>query len=231
MGLDAAPAGYRLRAVDDNLLLSLGWLGRDKCGLMPIRGHSGVQGGAEMGAYATMLPGGKIVDEDNAAYFSEMYGFPIGSRPGLDSVRMLRAAERGELDVFHIMGGNFLETMPGRRAVEKSLSNIPLRVHQDIVLTNQMLVEPGEEVILLPAMTRYEQPGGGTETTTERRVAFSPEIRGPRIGEARAEWRIFMDIAAARASRTQAPDRLSPTAQSIRKKSRAPTRPTTASRT
>jgi predicted molibdopterin-dependent oxidoreductase YjgC len=59
-----------------------------------------------------------------------------------------------------------------------------------------MLVDPGEEVLLLPAMTRYEQPGGGTETTTERRVAFSPEIPGPRIGEARAEWQIYLDLAA-----------------------------------
>ncbi|MGV3772669.1 MAG: molybdopterin-dependent oxidoreductase, partial [Verrucomicrobiales bacterium] len=36
-----------------NLGLAKGWVGKDKCGLMPIRGHSSVQGGAEMGAYAT----------------------------------------------------------------------------------------------------------------------------------------------------------------------------------
>lgn len=35
----------------------------------------------------------------------------------------------------------------------------------------------------------------GTETTTERRIAFSPEIPGPRIGEARSEWEIFVDLA------------------------------------
>jgi predicted molibdopterin-dependent oxidoreductase YjgC len=62
------------------------------------------------------------------------------------------------------------------------------------VLTSQMLL-PGDDVILLPAATRYEQEGGGTETTTERRVAFSPEI--PRqVGEARSEWRIFAALAA-----------------------------------
>jgi predicted molibdopterin-dependent oxidoreductase YjgC len=44
-------------------------------------------------------------------------------------------------------------------------------------------------------MTRYEQPGGGTETTTERRVVLSPEIPGPRAGEARAEWAIFAELA------------------------------------
>ena len=70
---------------------------------------------------------------------------------------------------------------------------MPLRVHQDVVLTSQMLVE-GDDVILLPVATRYEQEGGGTETTTERRIVFCPEI--PRqVGEARSEWRLFADVA------------------------------------
>jgi predicted molibdopterin-dependent oxidoreductase YjgC len=68
-------------------------------------------------------------------------------------------------------------------------------VHQDIFVSSQMLVDPGDTVVLLPAATRYEQRGGGTSTTTERRVAFSPEIPGPRVGEARAEWEIFLDLA------------------------------------
>jgi predicted molibdopterin-dependent oxidoreductase YjgC len=67
-------------------------------------------------------------------------------------------------------------------------------------------------VIILPATTRYEIPGGVTETSTERRVIFSPEIpyeqtpqsgqgtsssgvRSPRIGEARPEWQVFMELA------------------------------------
>ena len=33
-----------------NLALARGFFGRNECGVMPIRGHSGVQGGAEMGA-------------------------------------------------------------------------------------------------------------------------------------------------------------------------------------
>jgi anaerobic selenocysteine-containing dehydrogenase len=49
---------------------------------------------------------------------------------------------------------------------------------------------------LLPAKTRYEQDDGGIETTTERRVIFSPEI--PRqVGEAKAEWKILRELAAA----------------------------------
>jgi predicted molibdopterin-dependent oxidoreductase YjgC len=76
------------------------------------------------------------------------------------------------------------------------MSYVPLRVHQDLILTDQMFIEAPEEVILLPAKTRYEQDDGGTETTTERRILFSPEI--PRqVGEAKAEWKILRELATA----------------------------------
>ncbi|GAB4282596.1 MAG: hypothetical protein Fur0025_11940 [Oscillatoriaceae cyanobacterium] len=42
-----------------NLALTKGFVGREGCGLMPIRGHSGVQGGAEMGCYSTAFPGNR----------------------------------------------------------------------------------------------------------------------------------------------------------------------------
>ena len=179
-----------------NLGLLKGWVGRDKCGLMPIRGHSGVQGGAEMGAYATAFPGGKPINAENAAALSKQYGFEVPNWIGLTATEMVEAGARGELDVLYCLGGNFLRTLPEPDYVAAAMGNIPLRVHQDIILTDQMFIEPREEVILLPAKTRYEQDGGGTETITERRIAFSPEI--PRqVGEARAEWRILLDLAAA----------------------------------
>jgi predicted molibdopterin-dependent oxidoreductase YjgC len=109
---------------------------------------------------------------------------------------MIEAAHRGMLDVFYCVGGNLLRTMPDPDFVRESLARVPVRVHQDIILTDQMLVEPGEEVWLLPAKTRYEQDDGGSETSTERRVMFSPEL--PRqVGEARSEWKIMRDVAAA----------------------------------
>jgi molybdopterin-dependent oxidoreductase alpha subunit len=179
-----------------NLALARGWFGREFAGMMPIRGHSGVQGGAEMGAYATAFPGGKKVNEENAKHFSELWGFEVPATVGLDSVAQLRGCRDGSIDVLFSAGGNFLETLPDPKWVEEALENVPLRIHQDIVLTSQMLVKPKEEVLLFPAMTRYEQPGGGTETTTERRIAYSPEIPGPRIGEAKAEWQILTELAA-----------------------------------
>jgi molybdopterin-dependent oxidoreductase alpha subunit len=178
-----------------NLALARGNVGRPGAGLMPIRGHSGVQGGAEMGAYATVLPGAVPVSPEAAAELSREYGFEVRGERGLTAPEMVEAAHRGDLDVLYSSGGNFLEVLPDPRFVREALERVPLRVHQDIVLSTQMLVDPGEEVVLLPAATRYEQRDGGTETTTERRIIFSPEIPGPRVGEARTEWEIFVDLA------------------------------------
>ncbi|HZD70547.1 MAG TPA: FdhF/YdeP family oxidoreductase [Actinomycetes bacterium] len=178
-----------------NLGLSKGFIGREHCGLMPVRGHSGVQGGAEMGAYSTVLPGGIAIDEASAAKLSELWGFEVPAKRGLTAVEMIDAAHDGKLDVLLSSGGNFLEVLPDPHRVEKGLANVPLRVHMDIVLSSQMLVDPAGDVVLLPAATRYEMPGGVTETSTERRVIFSPEIPGPRIGEARPEWEVFIELA------------------------------------
>lgn len=179
-----------------NLALARGAVGRDHCGVMPIRGHSSVQGGAEMGAYATAFPGGKPITAENAAALSHEYGFLVPDWPGLAAVEMVEACGRGDLDVLYAVGGNFLRTLPEPARVEAALARVPLRVHQDILVNDQMLVDPADEVILLPAKTRYEQDDGGTETSTERRVMFSPEI--PRqVGEARAEWKILLQLAEA----------------------------------
>jgi predicted molibdopterin-dependent oxidoreductase YjgC len=149
-----------------------------------------------MGAYSTAFPGGKPVNTENAAALSKSYGFPIPDWTGLTAPEMVDACARGEVDVLYCLGGNFLRTLPEPDYVHGALANTPMRVHQDIILTDQMFIEAKEEVILLPAKTRYEQDDGGTETTTERRIAFTPEI--PReVGEARAEWKILRELAAA----------------------------------
>lgn len=179
-----------------NLALSKGFVGREGCGLMPIRGHSGVQGGAEMGAYATVFPGGLPVTAVNAQRLEELWGFPVPAERGLSAPEMIDAAHDGRLDVLFSAGGNFLEVLPDPPFVEAALGRVPLRVHVDIVASSQMLVDPAGTVVVLPAATRYETPGGVTETSTERRVIFSPEIAGRHVGDARPEWEILTDLAA-----------------------------------
>src|SRR5438105_8386914 len=101
-----------------NLGLARGNVGRPGAGLMPIRGHSGVQGGAEMGAYATTFPGGVAIDVASAAALADRYGFAVDDRPGLTAEEMVLAGGRGEIDVLYSSGGNFLDVLPDPAAVE-----------------------------------------------------------------------------------------------------------------
>jgi molybdopterin-dependent oxidoreductase alpha subunit len=172
-----------------NVGLARGWVGRPGTGLMPIRGHSGVQGGAEVGC----APG---LAEPDSLRFEEVWGFPCPRGKGYTATEMVDAAWRGALDVFWMVGGNFMETMPDPKAVAAGLLRVGTRIHQDVVLSSMMLVPPADTVVLFPATTRYESPGGGTETSTERRIIFSPEVRGRRIGSARPEWEVLGEVAA-----------------------------------
>jgi molybdopterin-dependent oxidoreductase alpha subunit len=180
-----------------NLQLAKGNVGREHTGLMPIRGHSGVQGGAEMGGQPSSYVMGFPVTEENAKKFAsvEKWGFEPPFWKGLSAAHMVLAADRGEIDVLWQSGGNFKATLPEPEMVNRALGKIKLRIHQDIVANPTMFVEPAEMVVLLPSRTRYEQRSGGTETSTERRVIYSPEIPGPRPGDTRDEWEIPVMVA------------------------------------
>ncbi|HKY34260.1 MAG TPA: molybdopterin-dependent oxidoreductase [Candidatus Polarisedimenticolia bacterium] len=188
MGLTQHAHGVQTVRALLNVGLARGWVGREKCGLMPIRGHSGVQGGAEVGCSPELA-------DDQRRRFERVWGFPPPVAEGWSASEMIDAAYRGALDVFWMAGGNFLETLPDPGAAARALASVGTRIHQDIVVASMMLVEPKENVLLLPATTRYESPGGGTETSTERRIIYSPEIPGRRIGSARPEWEVFGEVA------------------------------------
>jgi molybdopterin-dependent oxidoreductase alpha subunit len=187
MGLTQHSFGVEnVKAIAD-LALIRGNLGREKCGIMPIRGHSGVQGGGECGVDPAKYPGGFEVNIENTERFSKLWKAPLSSLPGYHTAEMVEAAHRGELDVLYTIGGNLLETMPDPLYVREALQKIRVRVHQDIVLNTYAMME-SDLLILLPAQTRYES--GGTSTSTERRIRYSPSIPGHDIAEAKPEWQI-----------------------------------------
>lgn len=184
-----------------NLALLRGFLGRKHSGLMPFRGHSSVQGTGEMGCDPFVLPGGAF-DGENKKRIEKLWGFDIADWQGdtvgvtLENIMLPDDHER-KIKCYYMSGGNFLETMPDPTFIQKALENLELRVHQDIILNTSTLVDAKETVIVLPSKTRYEQDGGGTSTSTERMVYYSPVIEGNqnRIKEARSEWQIYIDLA------------------------------------
>jgi molybdopterin-dependent oxidoreductase alpha subunit len=173
-----------------NLALLRGMLGRPKAGIIPIRGHSGVQGGGECGVDPGKLPGGIAIGSEAQALMEQLWGHPIPRTPGRRAPALVDAAGRGEVDLLYSLGGNLLDTLPDREHARRALANVRVRIHHDLVVNPSALI-PAGLVELLPAQTRYEQAGGGTSTNTERRIRFSPEIEGhPQVGTSRPEWEI-----------------------------------------
>jgi molybdopterin-dependent oxidoreductase alpha subunit len=187
MGLTQHVHGVETVKALMNVGLARGLPARPNSGLVPIRGHSGVQGGAEVGC----VPG---ADADSRRRWASLWGFPVPDMKGWTTAEMIAHAAAGDVDAFWIVGGNFLETLPDEARSRRALARPRLRIHQDIVLSSSMLVDGDGDTLLLPATTRYESPGGGTETSTERRIIFSPEIPGRRVGSARPEWQVFRDV-------------------------------------
>jgi predicted molibdopterin-dependent oxidoreductase YjgC len=187
MGLTQRANGVDAVKALINVALARGLPGRPNRGLVPIRGHSGVQGGAEVGCVPR-------IDATAAARLAHAWSFPVPDRAGCTTTEMIAASAMGDIDLFWIVGGNFLETLGDVDRSTAALRRPRLRVHQDIVLSSSMLVDSDGDVIILPSATRYESAGGGTETSTERRIIFSPEIPGRRIGSARPEWMAFRDV-------------------------------------
>ena len=60
MGITQHTSGADTVRAIANLALTQEYVGRQGCGLMPIRGHSGVQGGAEMERMRTYSPAASL---------------------------------------------------------------------------------------------------------------------------------------------------------------------------
>ena len=173
-----------------NLALARGMVGREKCGIMLIRGPGGIQGGSDCGVEPDRFPGGFPVNEESARRFSNLWRHPVSSTPGLQLSQLIEAAHRGHLKFLYFVGGDFLDACGDRQWVTEALSRVPVRIHQDMLLGTSALLEGADTVLLLPAQTCYEQKGGGTTTNTERKIFFTPEIAGHRIGESLPGWQI-----------------------------------------
>ena len=195
-----------------NLALARGYVGREGAGLMPIRGHSGVQGGAEMGAYATALPGGVAPRLRIGRRASERVGLRRADRPRPDGARDGRggAARRARRPLLVRRQLPRHAARPGARG--RRCSPVPVRVHQDIVVTSQMLVDPGEVVVLLPAATRYEQRDGGT--ADHHRAAH--RLQSPRCPARRSARRAPSGRSSASWPRASSPDARAPDRDPVR---------------
>lgn len=173
-----------------NLALLSGNVGIEGAGVNPLRGQNNVQGAAHMGCDPGTLPGGVSVNEGREA-FTRYWGAPLPQNQGLSMLHMMDAAAAGRLKGLWCIGYDILHSNANRASTHKALSTLELLVVQDLFLT-----ETAREFahVFLPAASAFEKDG--SFMNAERRIQ---RIRAvvPAPGNARADWRIVADIAAA----------------------------------
>ncbi|MGE5193214.1 MAG: molybdopterin dinucleotide binding domain-containing protein, partial [Deltaproteobacteria bacterium] len=149
-----------------NLALLRGMVGRPHAGLMPIRGHSNVQGMGSVGVTPQLK---KAVLER----FEARLGVQAPAGPGLDTMACMEAAGRGEMDVAVCLGGNLYGSNPDAAFAEQSMSRIGCVAYLSTTFNTGHAFGRGRETIVLPVLPRDEEPQPTTQESMFSYVRLS----------------------------------------------------------
>ncbi|MFM2096622.1 MAG: Formate dehydrogenase [Planctomycetota bacterium] len=171
-----------------NLALMRGMIGRPHAGLMPIRGHSNVQGIGSMG----VTP--QLKDAVLERLQSEFH-VTLPKTKGLDTLGCIEAASRGEMEVGFCLGGNLYGSSPDATFASAALNQLKLLVYLNTTLNTGHACGLAEETIILPVLARDEEPQPTTQESMFNFVRFSDG--GPaRHQGPRSEVEVIADLAA-----------------------------------
>jgi molybdopterin-dependent oxidoreductase alpha subunit len=145
-----------------NLALVRGMVGRPHAGLMPIRGHSNVQGMGSVGVTPSLKRA--ILER-----FEQRLGIAVPPSPGLDTMACMEAADRGEMDTAVCLGGNLFGSNPDALFAERALSRIGCIAYLATTLNTGHVWGRGRETLILPVLPRDEEP---QPTTQESMFSF-----------------------------------------------------------
>ncbi|MCA9083306.1 MAG: FdhF/YdeP family oxidoreductase [Planctomycetaceae bacterium] len=171
-----------------NVALLRGMVGRRKCGLMPIRGHSNVQGLGSVG----VTPALKTAMLQK---FEQRLGIRIPENPGYDTMACMEAAGRGEMDFALCLGGNLYGSNPDLAFAEQCMNRLKSIVYLSTTLnTGHAWGLANEDTLILPVLPRDEEPQPTTQESMFSFVRMSDG--GPaRFEGPRSEVRILADLA------------------------------------
>ena len=172
-----------------NLALLTGNIGKPGTGLNPLRGQNNVQGCSDSGGLPHVYPGYQLVsDPAIRSKFEDHWGVELDPEPGLTTMEMVDAAERGAIRGYFVMGENPMMSEPDLMHARHVMEGLEFVLYQDIFLN-----ETGEYAdVIFPATSFAEKEG--TFTNSDRRVQLIREAVDP-PGESRSDWEILQDLA------------------------------------
>jgi assimilatory nitrate reductase catalytic subunit len=176
-----------------NLVLASGRLGKPKSGYGTIVGQANGQGGREHGQKCDQLPGWRdIANPDHRQYIAGVWG--IDERelpgPGVDAYEMFRKIDAGEIKALLSICFNPKVSLPDNAFVTRCLEKLEFFAAIDFFLNDTAW----HADIVLPGSLQEEDEGVVTQVEG-RIIKINKAVECP--GDARQDWRIIQDIAAA----------------------------------
>lgn len=175
-----------------NLHLAMGsinWIG---AGPFSITGQPNAMGGREVGGLANTLACHLGFSEEERRAAATFWNAPVlCSGPGFKAVDLFRAVHDGRVKFLWVMATNPAVSMPDSAFVREALARCPTVVVSDVIADTDTARHAD---ILLPAEAWGEK--NGTVTNSERCISRQRRLFDA-PGEARADWRIIADVAAA----------------------------------
>ncbi len=171
-----------------NLALLRGMIGRRGAGLLPLRGHSNVQGVGTIGVKP-------VLAEDVIAKIEDYFGIILPDETGMDTMACMKAAASGEIDAAVLMGGNLYAANPNASWSESSLNSIGFKLCLTTTLNQSHLIGVEDsEMLILPVTARDEEWEPTTQESMFNYVRMSDGGIN-RLDNVRPETVILADLA------------------------------------
>ncbi|MCO6457077.1 MAG: FdhF/YdeP family oxidoreductase [Pirellulaceae bacterium] len=170
-----------------NLALMRGMVGRPHAGLLPIRGHSNIQGIGSVGVTPRLK---EVIFQR----LQEQFSIELPTTPGRDTLECIEGADRGELKVGFCLGGNLYGSNPDAAFAEQALDKLDLLVHLSTTLNTGHVHGLARQTIILPVLARDEEPQPTTQESMFNYVRLSDG--GPRrLDGPRSEVEVIAELA------------------------------------
>ncbi|MGD8174415.1 molybdopterin-dependent oxidoreductase [Marinimicrobium sp. ARAG 43.8] len=150
-----------------NLALLRGMVGKPGAGMLPLRGHSNVQGIGTIGVKP-------VLADDVLKAMEAQMGVTLPSQPGLDTLACLRAAEAGEMRNAIIMGGNLFDATPDTAFARRAMDKVNFKLYLTTTLNRSHFNGmENSEALVLPVCARDEEPQSTTQESMFNYVRLS----------------------------------------------------------
>lgn len=171
-----------------NLALLRGMIGRPGAGLLPLRGHSNVQGIGTIGVKP-------VLSAEVFAAMEKTLGLTMPKGDGLDTMAALRAAEAGRIDAAIVMGGNLFEASPDRDWARAAIARIGFKLFLTTTLNRGHIdgLSNDGEALILPVTARDEEAQATTQESMFNYVRLS-DGGIDRLDNVRGEVAILADL-------------------------------------